>query len=182
MRISRKKRPKKSLVPHYQINDRIKADEVRILDIENNNLGIFSIKEALEQAREQELDLIEINPKSQPPVCQIDDFSHFHYRKEKEIKKQAQRAHEGDLKGIRLSVRISDHDLGVRLKQAEKFLGRGDKIKMELTMRGRENAKPSLAFGIMEKFFKSLEEKIEIKYEQDPIKQGNRVTATIARK
>jgi translation initiation factor IF-3 len=182
MRISRKKRPKKLLIPHFNVNERIRASEVRVLDSENSNVGVMSTKEAIEMASQQELDLVEINPKAQPPVAQIIDFTHFKYQKEKQARKQKTKTHVGDLKGIRLSIRISDHDMGIRQIQAEKFLRRGDKVKSEIILRGRENAKPSIAFDVIGKFFQKLSESTEVKYEQEPTKQGNKVTAIIVKK
>ena len=182
MRISRKKRPQKPLIPRYNLNERIRVPEVRLLDDEGKNLGVLTTKEALEKAREQGLDLVEVNPKIDPPVCKIVDFSHFKYQKEKEARKQKTRAHESETKGIRLSVRIGTHDMGIRRKQAEKFLGRGDKVKVEIILRGRENAKPFLAFDVLKKFHVLLGETMELRVEQEPTKQGNRVTSIIAKK
>ncbi|MBT4121313.1 MAG: translation initiation factor IF-3 [Candidatus Magasanikbacteria bacterium] len=182
MRISRKKRPDKPLIAHYRLNNKIVAPEVRLLDNEGGNLGVFSIQEALRMAEEQEIDLVEVNPKAEPPVCKIIDFSHFKYQKEKEIRKQKQQAHDTETKGIRLSVRISDHDMEVRLNQADKFLNRGDKVKIELTLRGRENIKPTIAFEVVNKFLGLIEGKMELRKEQLPTKQGNRITAIVAKK
>ena len=77
MRISRKKRPEKPLIPFYRVNENIRVPEVRVLDNENNNLGVFKIAEALDKAREMEVDLVEINPKAEPPVCKFIEFSHL---------------------------------------------------------------------------------------------------------
>lgn len=184
MRISRKKRPDKPLIPHYNLNERIVAPEVRVLDEEGNNIGVMATTKAIAQAREQELDLVEINPKSVPPVAQIIDFVRFKYQKEKQARKQKSKAHISDIKGVRLSIRISDHDLNVRLDQAEKFIERGDKIKPEIILRGRENARPDLAHDVIKKFFHKLttEKKVSAKYEQEPTKQGNKITAIIVKK
>ncbi len=182
MRISRKKRPEKPLIPFYRVNENIRVPEVRVLDNENNNLGVFTIAEALAKAREMEVDLVEINPKAEPPVCKFIEFSHFKYQKEKEMRKQKAGAHESEIKGLRLSVRIGDHDLEVRLGQATKFLEQGDKVKPEIILRGRENAKPQLAFEVIKKFYELLGGKLEIRYEQEPTKQANKVTAIISRR
>ena len=182
MRISRKKRPDKLLIPHFKLNDKIRVPEVRVLDDEDNNVGVMATKDALNLAEEKEMDLVEINPKAQPPVCKIVDFSHFKYQKEKEARKNKAQAHETETKGIRLSIRISDHDMGVRLNQAEKFLDRGDKIKAEIILRGRENGKPGLAFETLEKFKAKISEKMEVRTEQEPTKQGNKITVIIAKK
>ena len=182
MRISRKKRPDKLLIPHYRLNDRIRVPEVRVIDDEDNNIGVMTMTEALKLAEDREMDLVEINPKAQPPVCKVVDFSHFKYQKEKEARKNKVQAHETETKGIRLSVRISDHDMGVRRDQAEKFLDRGDKVKTEVILRGRENTKPELAFEVLKKFNTGISEKMEIRTEQEPTKQGNKVTSIIAKK
>lgn len=182
MRISRKKRPAKPLIQHYLINDRIQAPEVRLLDADGNNLGVMKIAEALTRAREQELDLVEMNPKAQPPVCKITDFTHFKYQKEKEIKKQKAKSHASETKGIRLSIRIGDHDLGIRQMQAEKFLNRGDKIKIEIILRGRENARPQLAFEVINRFVERLHGVMPVQVEQPPSKQANKVFAIVAKR
>ena len=184
MRISRKKRPDKPLIPHYNLNERIVAPEVRVLDEAGGNLGVMATEKAIALAREQELDLVEINPKSEPPVAQIIDFTHFKYHKEKQARKQKSKTHISDIKGVRLSIRISDHDLNVRLDQAEKFIARGDKVKSEIILKGRENARPDLAFEVIKRFFQKLttERNISVKYEQEPTKQGNKITAIIVKK
>lgn len=182
MRISHKKRPEKPLIPHYNINERIVAPEVRLLDTEGNYIGIIKTREAIEKARELELDLVEINPKSEPPVAKLIDFTRFKYQKEKEMRKQKISSHISDIKGIRLSIRIGEHDFNIRLNQAEKFIERGDKVKSEIMLKGRENARPDLAFEVIKKFFAKLNEKIEVKYEQEPEKQGNKITSIIIKK
>ena len=182
MRISRKKRPKKPLIPRYNINQRIQAPELRVIDAGDQNIGVMSTREALDMAREQELDLVEINPKANPPVAKIVDFTHFKYQREKEARKQKAKSHVSEIKGIRISMRISEHDLGIRLNQAEKFLNRGDKAKVEIILRGREHGKVPMAFDIINKFFDKISEKMEAKFEQNPVKQGNKITAIITKK
>ena len=181
MRISRKRRPKKSLIPQFRLNGRIDAPEVRLLGTEGNNIGVLSIEEALRIADEEEMDLIEINPKARPPVCQIADFTHFKYQKEKEARKQKSKQHVGELKGIRLSMRIGKGDMETRRKQAEKFLSRGDKIKAEIILRGAERYKTPIAYEVIRSFYALLGEEMSLKYEQDPIRQGNKITAIIVK-
>ena len=182
MRISRKKRPQKPLIPVYRTNERIRVPEVRLLAADNSNIGIMKTTEAIEKARVEEMDLVEINPKAEPPVCKIIDFTHFKYQKEKEARKQKSNSHVMETKGIRLPVRIGDHDMDVRKAQAEKFLDRGDKIKVEIILRGRENANPGVAFDVIKKFYERLSAEKELKFDQEPTKQGNKVTAIIAKK
>ncbi len=182
MRISRKKRPDKPLIPQYKLNEKITAPEVRVIDAEGKNIGVFSTAEAIEMARAKEMDLVEINPKIDPPVAQILEYGHFKYQKEKEMRKQKINSHVSDLKGIRLSIRISDHDLDIRQMQAKKFLERGDKVKVEMILRDRENGKIGLAFEVITAFYTKLEAQIPIRYEQTATRQGNKVTAIIIRK
>lgn len=182
MRISRKKKPQKPLIPHYAVNEKIRAEEVRLIDADGNNIGIFSLREALQKAQEEELDLVIVNPKAEPPVAQILEFTAFKYQKEKEARKQKVNSHVSELKGIRLSVRIGAHDMEIRKKQAERFLNEGDKVKAEIILRGRENARPELAFETLNRFRSMLEASVPLRLEQEPTKQGNKVTAIYAKR
>jgi len=182
MRISRRKRPQKPLIPKYKKNNEIEADELLVLDKAGNSLGNMSKQAALDIASEQELDLVEINPKSNPPVAKFIDFAEFKYQKEKEARKQKAHSRASDTKGVRLSVRISEHDKEIKRKQAEKFLNRGDKVKIELNMRGRENAHGDIAVDLVKDFIALINENIEIKTEQEPSRQGRKIIALIAKK
>lgn len=182
MRISRKKRPDKPLIPFYRRNHKIDVPEVRVLGANKENIGVMKTSDAIALAEEQELDLVEINPKANPPVCQIIDFTNFKYQKEKEARKQKANTHIAELKGIRLSIRISDHDMEVRQKQAEKFLARGDKVRIEIILRGRERGKADIADETIEKFIGLLSQNYDLRYEQEIERQGIKVTAIVARK
>lgn len=182
MRISRKKRPIKLLIPHFTLNDRINVPEVRVLDTDGENLGVMKLEDALAKAKENEMDLVIINPKGNPPVAKIIDFTHFKYQKEKEARKQKANTHVSDLKGIRLSIRIGEHDMNIRKIQAEKFLNRGDKVKIEVILRGRENSKAHIAFDVINKFIGLIQQGLELRVEQETSKQGNKVTAIVAKK
>lgn len=182
MRISRKRRPEKPLIPHYNVNAQIRVPEVRVIGREGVNLGVLAIADALRMAEEQECDLVEINPKAEPPVAQLVEFSRFKYQKEKEAKKQKLGAHVSDTKGVRLSVRISDHDLDVRRAQAEKFLERGDKVKAEIILRGREHARPDLAFDVIKRFISLVQKTVPLRIDQESAKQGNKITAVMAKR
>ncbi|MBU0660937.1 translation initiation factor IF-3 [Patescibacteria group bacterium] len=179
MRISRKKRPKKSLVPRYNLNHSITAKEVRVLGADGSNVGVMTLSAAISMAKDLELDLVEINPKALPPVTQILDFKHFKYQKEKEMRKQKNNSHVSDIKGIRLSMRIGAGDMETRKNQAVKFLDRGDKVKVEIILRGAERYKTPLAFDVIGKFYTLLHEEMNVKYEQEALRQGNKITAII---
>ncbi len=168
-------------IPHYQINEKIRAEEVRVIDDESTALGIMKTSEAIKIAKEKELDLVEVSPKADPPVCKILDWGQFKYQKEKEVKKQRATSKEVDIKGIRLSPRIGQHDLEVRLGRATKFLERGDKVRIEIVMRGREKAHADVARDVVSDFIAKLREKYSIRIEQPISKQGGRLTTIVAR-
>jgi len=182
MRISHKKRPQKSLIPFFRRNEAISVPEVRLLNNENENLGIFKTSEAIRMAREEEKDLVEINPKAEPPVAKIIDFTQFKYQKEKEARKQKAKAHVAEIKGVRLSVGIGDHDLEIRQKQSEDFLDRGDKVKIEIILKGREHGKPNLAREVITGFIKTIEKERPLRIEQEIAFQGGKMTAIITKK
>jgi len=182
MRISRRKRPEKPLIQKYRKNSEIEAEELIVLDEEGNKIGILSKREALDLAMDKELDLVEINPKSTPPVARLIDFTEFKYQKEKEARKQKAHSKVNETKGLRLSARISEHDLEIKQKQAEKFLNRGDKVKIELNMKGRENARPELGTEIVKKMIQNIQKTIETRFEQEISRQGKSITAVIVKK
>ena len=170
------------LIPHFRKNNFIKAPELRVLSSTGENLGVLSTPEALRMAAEQEMDLVEINPKAEPPVAKMVNFTQFKYQKEKEARKQRAKAHVAELKGIRLSIRISEHDMDVRKAQAEKFLNRGDKVKIEIILRGREKGKAHLAKDTITKFVSEIEKNLSLKYEQEITRQVSKITAIITKK
>lgn len=182
MRISRKKRPEKPLIPHFRKNLAILSPQVLLLDENGKSLGVKPIAEAQRIAEERELDLVEINPVVTPPVVKIIDFTEFKYQKEKEAKKQKAHSRASDIKGIRLSVRIGEHDLEIKKAQAEKFLERGDKVKIELILRGRENVRPDMAREVINKFIHLVDAAVPIRQEQDIQRQGHKISAIIAKR
>jgi len=178
----RKAKPKQE--KQFFINEKIRAHEVFLIDEENTQIGNTSKNEALAKAREAELDLVEVNPTAQPPVCKIMDFGQFKYEKEKKAHKQKVAQKKIETKGIRLSVRISDHDKELRLKQATKFLEKGHKLKIDLFLRGRERAHPEKAVESIKEFVATLEqnEGLNIFREQDLTKQGGRFIMILVNK
>lgn len=179
----KRRKPKKIQKPQffYELNERIRAEEVRVIDEEEGHLGVMSREEALKLAREKEMDLIIINPTSAPPTVKITDYGRFKYQKEKELKKQ-KAAKITETKGIRLSPRIGKHDLEVRLEQAKKFLEKGDKLKIEIILRGRERQHADVAENLINDFLNKINEEIELKTEQPTKRQGNQVTAIVDKK
>jgi translation initiation factor IF-3 len=180
MRISRRTKkevPKKE----YHYNEGIEHPRVLVLDATGANLGVMSAAEGIRKAREQELDLVEINPKTDPPVAKIMNFGQFRYQKEKEERLKKAHQHVVDIKGIRLSLRIGKHDLEIRKTQTLKFLNNGDKVKIELMLKGRENQQSAMAFEIIKSFVQQINEVEKIRSEQEVEKQGNKITTIIAK-
>ena len=147
------------------LNNQIRAKEIRLIDETGKQIGVVGLPEALQMARDRNLDLIQVTEKVEPPVCKIEDYGKYIYREEKKnrsIKKQKG----GELKGIRLTYNISLHDLETRAHQAEKFLNKGDMVRVELTLRGREKALQDFAKEKMNKFLEILNNIIPIKIEK----------------
>lgn len=181
MRIHRHRfRKPKFDIPEYRTNEEITAPQVRVIDETGQPLGVLSTHEALRLAEERGLDLVEVSPKAEPPVAKFLDHGQFRYQKEKEARKQKAQSREVETKGIRLSVRIGEHDLEIRRQQAAKFLERGDKIRLEIVLRGREKMHTDLAEEIIKNFIKLLEGQFSLRLEQPIQKQGGRVTAVLA--
>nr|WP_101773231.1 translation initiation factor IF-3 [Peptostreptococcus faecalis] len=140
------------------INEEIKAKDVRVISETGEQLGIMSLRQALDLAAEKNLDLAAISPNAQPPVCRILDYGKFKYeqaRKEKEAKKKQKIV---SVKEIRLRPGIGDNDLRTKANNAIKFLQKGDKVKVELRFRGRELGHKDIGREVIMKFIEMLSE------------------------
>ena len=120
-----------------RINNQIRATELRVLDSENKNLGVLSIKDALEMAQGKGLDLIEIGPNANPPLAKIMDFGKYQYEASKKLKKAKAGANKTETKGIQIKIGTGDHDLGLKAKTASKWIKEGHRVKVELFLAGR---------------------------------------------
>lgn len=140
------------------INEEIRAKELRVIDTDGTQLGIMSRDEAMELAENKKLDLVCIAPKAAPPVCKILDYGKYKYelqKKEKEAKKKQKIT---QVKEIRLSTFIEDHDIMVKAKTGAKFLKDGDKLKVSLRFRGREKDYVARGMEVMNKFAEAVSE------------------------
>lgn len=178
----RKAKPKDE--KKFKTNQQIKATEVFLIDETGENVGVISLREALVRAQEIGMDLVEVNPQAEPPVVKIIDHGQFKYEKEKRAHKQKLLQKKVDTKGVRISVRISKHDFDFRVKQAEKFLKKGNKLKIELILKGREKAHPEKAIQIINEFAGELEKiaDLQLDKEQDLTKQGGRFIMILVNK
>jgi translation initiation factor IF-3 len=140
------------------INEQIRDKEVRVIGEDGEQLGVMSSKEALQMAREAELDLIKIAPTAKPPVCKIADYGKYKYeqvRREKAAKKKQKVT---EVKEIRLTPNIDVNDLNTKANQARKFIQKGDRVKVALRFRGREMAHMNSSKDILDTFFEKLED------------------------
>ncbi len=168
----------------FTSNQGIKAESVYLIDETGENVGVIKTHDAIVQAKELEMDLVLVNPKADPPVAKIVDLGQLKYQHEKKIHKQKMMQKKIDTKNIRLSFRISEHDLNLRLKQAIKFLTKEQKIKLELSLRGRERQHQGRAREMMMNFVEKLknQEDINLEIEQDLTSQGGRLTIILINK
>ncbi len=169
------RKPKPKPQKRFWANEQIRAQEVFLINENGERIGVVPTSQALAQAREVGLDLVEVDPKPSPPVAKIMDYGQFKYEQEKKNKaKKKQKKIER--KGLRLSVRISRHDFDFRLKQAKKFLSKGHPLKIELILKGREKQHPQKGREVVESFVQALEadDSLAIEKEQDLTKKGDR--------
>lgn len=138
------------------------------------------VAEALDLAKSQGLDLIEVSPTAKPPVTKILSYDKFRYQQEKALAEARKKQKKIEVKGIRVSVRIGAHDLAFKAVQAIKFLEKGNKVRVEMFLRGRERANLEFAFSIMKKFLANINFKYVV--EQPPKKLGNIISAVIGAK
>jgi translation initiation factor IF-3 len=160
------------------VNNQIRAREVRLIGQNGEQLGIVPIPRALEMARTSNLDLVEVSPTAVPPVCRLLDYGKYKYeqtRKEREARKtQKTQA----LKEMRLKPKIGEHDLDFKTRLIENFLKDGDKVKVTVNFRGRENAHPELGRAVLEEVVKRLSDSGAV--ERAPLLEGRSMTMILA--
>lgn len=161
-------------------NNFIRAPKVRLIDQNSQQVGIVELTEALKKAKEAGLDLIQVTEKTDPPVCKITNYGKYSYQLEK--KERRLRHHSaGEIKNIRLSFAISQHDIETRAKQAEKFLREGSKVRIEMVLRGRQKALGDFAREKFNKFLTTLKTLIEYKLERELKREQRGFTMMITR-
>jgi len=127
-----------AITKDFRINDEIRAREVRLVDQDGAQLGIVSIRDALRLAEEKQLDLVEVAPGAKPPVCRIMDFGKYRYEQSKREKEARKKQRVVNIKEVKLRPNIEDHDFLVKVRNTERFLKDGDKVKVSIMFRGRE--------------------------------------------
>lgn len=160
-----------------RINEQIRAPLIRLIDENDEQLGEMSSAEALQMARERELDLVEVAPLAKPPVCKILDYGKFLYRQNKIEQKHKRMQKKTEMKTIRLSLRIDEHDLDVKAKQARGFLEEGNSVKVNLMFKGREMAHEDLGMQKVQAFFDRIKDAAAV--EAPAKKQGNSINMVL---
>ena len=163
-----------------QINEEIRASEVRLIDENGEMRGIMSIDDAMALADEANLDLVNISPNAEPPVCKILDYGKYRYELQKKEKQNKKNQKVTEVREIRLSPSIEDHDVQVKAKTAIKFLKDGDKLKVSLRFRGRERDYVAKGYEVMEAFAELVSEYGVI--EKKPKMEGRRMNMFLAPK
>ncbi|PLB85622.1 translation initiation factor IF-3 [Dysgonamonadaceae bacterium] len=163
----------------YRINERIRVPEVRLVG-DNVEPGIYPTREALRMAQEQELDLVEISPTANPPVCRIVDYQKFVYQQKKKLKEQKAKSVKVVVKEIRFGPQTDDHDYNFKLKHAMNFLSEGAKVKAFVFFKGRSILFKEQGEVLLLRFANDLEDYAKV--EQMPILEGKRMSIMLAPK
>ena len=162
------------------INDEIRDKEVRVIDSDGTMLGIMPTEKALDLAGEKKLDLVNISPNANPPVCKILDYGKYRYELQKKEKEAKKKQKVTQVKEIRLSTFIEDHDIQVKANTASKFLKDGDKVKVSLRFRGREKDYSARGMDVMKTFADIVSEVGVI--EKKPLFEGRSLTMVLGPK
>jgi translation initiation factor IF-3 len=178
MRISRY-RPRKPQGPIIRYNEGIRVPQVRVVDETGEHLDVMDTAKAIALARERGLDLVELNPHANPPVCKLTTFGQFKYQKDKKLRKQKAHAKTVEVKGVRLSLRIGRGDLEVRRNMAQRFLDEGNRVRVEMILRGRERQHVDLGRKILQDFVATFP---EARIDQPFQRQGGVLSMVIAKK
>ncbi len=161
-----------------RVNHQITAPELRLLNDEGEQLGVMSLSEALKLAEEHGLDLVEISPQARPPVVKLISYDKFKYQQKKLEQQQKKKVKKVEVKTVRLSAKIATHDILTKARKADEFLTDGDWVKLELRMRGREQAFLDVAQQQIEAFRQALT--VPYRVEVEAKKMGNTLSMIIA--
>lgn len=138
-------------IKNYLVNERIRADQIRVIDADGSQLGVMSRDQALNTAREKGYDLVLVSAGIEPPVCKIADFGKMKYEMMKSEKEARKKQKSGTMKELKLSTKIGEHDYQVVLNKSVDFLGKGHKVRIMLRFKGREVTHPQLGLAVMQR-------------------------------
>jgi translation initiation factor IF-3 len=164
----------------HQLNEEIRDKEVRLVGEDGEQLGIMSAREALEKAAEQSLDLVKISPTAVPPVCKLMDYGKYRFEQQKREKEARKNQHVVEIKEVRMSPGIDVNDFNVKLRNAQKFLAEGDRVKVTVRFRGREMAHTDIGRGLLLKFAEQCTEVAVL--DKDPKLDGRHMSIFLSPK
>ncbi len=170
--------PYKDSAKRHRINHEINSKEIRVVDEEGGMLGIMSKSMALRMAEEREMDLVEIAPQAQPPVCKLIDYGKFLYELQKKEKHQRKQQQQQQMKELRFKWRIDTHDFNFKVRHARNFIEDGNKVKASIIFRGREITHQEYGRELLERFVQALEDIAKV---DQPIKfEGKMMMVVLA--
>ena len=164
--------------PRVNMNERIRAREIRVIDEDGAQLGIMTPRDAIIIAREKGIDLIEVAPQAQPPVCKIMDYGKYKYEQAKKEKESAKKHKQSELKGIQMFPNIEDHDFDVKVRSALKFLEDGDKVKVTIRFKGRQITHPEFGRQQLDKIIQMASGVGQV--EKPPAMEGRMMTMILS--
>lgn len=170
----------KTINKNYIVNEDIREKEIRVIANDGSQLGVMATRDALSKAEEADLDLVMISPGAKPPVCKIMDLGKFIYEQSKKEKEAKKKQKVVNVKEVRVSLTIEEHDIDIKAKNARKFLLDGDKVKITVRFRGREMELGHLGLKILEKFSTKLEDVCVI--EKPAKREGRNMTMILGPK
>lgn len=150
-------KPQRPVDDGPRINEDIRVKEVRLIDDEGEMLGVVGIKEALAKAEEAGLDLVEVSPNAEPPVCKILDYGKYKYEQQKKANEARKKQKTIDLKEVKIRPTTEEHDYQVKLRNVKRFLSAGNKVKVSMRFRGREMAHQDVGMKLMERMLGDVE-------------------------
>jgi translation initiation factor IF-3 len=170
--------PQRDTGKRLRINDLIRISPVRLIDDNDEQVGVIDLDEAKKRAREAGLDLVEVSPLSKPPVCKIMDYGKWKYQQKKKEQKASSHSKQSELKELRLRPKIDKHDLDIKTDRAKEFLGEGDKVQFTMLFRGREMAHQDIGLNTL----RSIRDRLSdiSKVEAEPKLMGKRMTMVLA--
>ncbi len=160
----------------FRINERIMSPELMVIDDEGVSLGVLSREAALAEAKNRELDLVEVSPKAEPPIAKFMDYGSFKYQKEKQERKAKAKQKAIETKTVKITFRMGEHDMNIRASQAANFLLEGDKVRIETQLRGRENQHVDMAKENIRETIKIIKDKLAEKNKADELKADPDIT------
>jgi translation initiation factor IF-3 len=163
-----------------RVNEQIEAEKVRVVNADGEMVGVISKEEGIEIAFEAGLDLVEVSPNADPPVCKVLDYGKYKYEAQKKANEARKKQKVIDVKEIKMRPGIDEHDYQVKMRSVRRFLDEGDKVKMTIRFRGREMAHQELGMKVLNRVREDVDELAKV--EQFPKSEGRLMTMVIAPK